>query len=215
MEQAAAAVLDKEEQLVWGVLARLEKLALSKYTQEVPELAIPEKKEVVRALSEGVPDDGPVDASPLGQPIRELLEAAATPGQAGTLIVQGMLLERLGQIIYKMLGSQQTVSAATHSLAGKGWSACTDVIKLATERVRALVGEGEPLFQTFSDVSDSVLRKLDSLGTGVDELFGKRFGLTFSEVLGNFTAELLPACVELGMNRRKLICHLAGVFMGQ
>jgi hypothetical protein len=215
MEQAAVAVLDKDEQLVWGVLARLEKLALSKYTREVPELAIPEKKEVVRALTEGVPDDSPLDSSLLGQPIRDLLEAAGKPGQADTLIVQGMLLERLGQIIYKMLGSQQTVSVATRTLAGKGWTACTAVIKLASERVRALVGEGEPLFQTFSDVSDSVLRKLDSLGTGVDELFGKRFGLTFTEVLGDFTAELLPACVELGMNRRKLICLLAGVFMGQ
>jgi len=38
--------------------------------------------------------------------------------------------------------------------------------------------------------------------------------LTFSELLGEFTAELLPACVALGVNRRKLVCHLAGVFMG-
>ena len=53
------------------------------------------------------------------------------------------------------------------------------------------------------------------LSSAVDELFGKRFGLTFAELLGDFTAELLPACVELGMNRRKLVCHLAGVFMGQ
>jgi hypothetical protein len=215
MEQAVGAVLDQDEQLVWGVLARLEKLALSKYTREVPELAIPEKKEVVRTLEEGVTDDGRVDASPLGAPIRELLEAASKPGETDTLIVQGLLLERLGQIIYKMLGSQQTVSAATLSLASKGWTACTAVINLATERVRTLIGEGEPLYQAFSDVSESVLRKLDGLGTGVDELFGKRFGLTFTEVLGNFTAELLPACVELGMNRRKLICHLASAFMGQ
>jgi hypothetical protein len=33
--------------------------------------------------------------------------------------------------------------------------------------------------------------------------------------LGDFTAELLPACVDLGISRRKLVCHLAGVFMGQ
>ena len=38
--------------------------------------------------------------------------------------------------------------------------------------------------------------------------------ILFSELIGEFTAELLPACVSLGMNRRKLICHLAGVFMG-
>ena len=46
-------------------------------------------------------------------------------------------------------------------------------------------------------------------------MFGERFGLTFSELLGEFTSELLPACVDLGMNRRMLICRLAGVFMGQ
>ena len=38
----------------------------------------------------------------------------------------------------------------------------------------------------------------------------QRFGLTFSEVLGDFTAELLPACVDLGINRRKLGVSLAG-----
>jgi hypothetical protein len=126
-----------------------------------------------------------------------------------------LLLERLGQIIYKVLGSHQAVSSSTRSLAASGWSACSTVIGLASQRLRTIVGEGDVLFDVFSTVSESVLRRLDSLGTCVDELFGKRFGLTFAEVLGDFTAELLPACVELGMNRRKLICHLAGAFMGQ
>jgi hypothetical protein len=208
-------VLDRDEQLMWGVLERLETLALSKYRKDVPELAIPEKQVVVRTLQGNVPDAGPVDASPIGAPIRELLEAAATPGEADTLIIQGLLLERLGQIIYKILGNHQTVSAATKSLASSGWQACTKVIGLATQKVRTVVGEGDALFDVFSSVSEAVLRKLDTLGTSVDEQFGKRFGLTFAEVLGDFTAELLPACVELGMNRRKLICHLAGAFMGQ
>jgi hypothetical protein len=210
-----SAILDKDEQLMWGVLARLESLALAKYRKDVPELATPEKEAVVRTLQQGAPDNGPVDSSPLGPPIHDLLEAASMPGQADTLIVQGLLLERLGQIIYKVLGSHQTVSSATRSLATSGWSACTTVIGLATQRLRTIVGEGDVLFDVFSTVSESVLGRLDSLGTCVDELFGKRFGLTFAEVLGDFTAELLPACVELGMNRRKLICHLAGAFMGQ
>jgi hypothetical protein len=210
-----SAILDKDEQLMWGVLSRLESLALAKYRKDVPELATPEKEAVVRTLQEGAPDNGPVDSSPLGLPIHELLEAASRPGLADTLIVQGLLLERLGQIIYKVLGSHQAVSSSTRSLAASGWSACSTVIGLASQRLRTIVGEGDVLFDVFSTVSESVLRRLDSLGTCVDELFGKRFGLTFAEVLGDFTAELLPACVELGMNRRKLICHLAGAFMGQ
>ena len=211
----STSVLDYDEQLMWSVLSRLETLALAKYRKDAPELATPEKQEIVRTLHEGVPDDRPIDTSPLGTPVRELLAAAAKPGQTDTLIVQGLLLERLGQIIYKVLSSQQTASAATRSLASTGWKACSAVIGLASQRLRSLVGEGDKLFDVFSTASETVLRKLDSLGAGVDELFGKRFGLTFAEVLGDFTAELLPACVELGMNRRKLICHLASVFMGQ
>jgi hypothetical protein len=211
----AGAQLDHDEQLMWGILSRLEGLALTRYEQVAPQLATPAKRAVVSTLKQGAPDDSVLDASPLGKPMHDLVEAASGTTETDALIVQGFLLERLGQIIYKTLSSHASVSAATRALATAGWSACVSVIGLATERLRSVAGEGEALFQVFSTVSDGVLRRLDGLGEGVDQLFGKRFGLTFSEVLGDFTAELLPACVELGMSRRKLVCHLAGVFMGQ
>jgi hypothetical protein len=130
------------------------------------------------------------------------------------LIVQGFVLERLGQIIYKLLSTHAAVSQNTRALAANGWKACSSVIELATQQISRQIGEGDRLFQALCDSADGVLKGLDGLGEGVDRMFGARFGLTFSEVLGEFTAELLPACVALGVNRRKLVCHLAGVFMG-
>ncbi len=205
---------DRDELLMWRILGKLEALALRKYESVLPLLATPAKKAVVDQLLETAPDDAALAASPLGQPIQELLQAADGADSTATLIVQGMVLERLGQIIYKALSAQQTVSDATRALAASGWDACAAVIELATQQIKQQVGEGERLFDAFCQAADGVLKRLDGLGDGVDSLFGQRFGLTFSEVLGEFTAELLPACVALGISRRKLVCHLAGVFMG-
>ena len=69
---------------------------------------------------------------------------------------------------------------------------------MATQQIKLQIGEGERLFTVFCQAADGVLKRLDGLGDGVDRLFGPRFGLTFSEVLGDFTAELLPACVAAG-----------------
>src|SRR5437763_1146334 len=132
MQIMEVAGLDHDEQLLWGVLARLETLALTKYEKDAPELAIPEKQQVVHTLQEGAPDASTLDDSALGEPVRELLDAAATPGETDTLIVQGFLLERLGQIIYKVLGKDPAVSAATRKVASAGWNACSSVIRLAT-----------------------------------------------------------------------------------
>jgi hypothetical protein len=205
---------DHDELLLWRILGKIEALALRKYESVLPQLAIPEKKAVVSQLLEAAPDDAVLDGSPLADPVRELLAAADRTGPADTLIVQGFVLERLGQIIYKVLSNHAAVSQPTRALAAHGWKASSSVIDLATQQISRQIGEGELLFQALCEAADGVLRRLDGLGEGVDRIFGARFGLTFSEVLGEFTAELLPACVALGVNRRKLVCHLAGVFMG-
>ena len=204
---------DRDELLIWRIMGRLEALALRKYEALVPQLATAEKKSVVERLQTDA--GGPaLHASPLERPVEDLLAAADSPGQAETLLVQGFVLERLGQVIYRALGAHPAVSAATKEIAERGSAACSTVIDRATELIRQGVGVGETLYDRFCSSTDGVLRRLDGLGTGVDELFGQRFGLTFSELIGDFTAELLPACVSLGMNRRKLVCHLAGAFMG-
>src|SRR5262245_8272544 len=203
-----------DELLIWRILGKLETLALRQYESKVPQLATPAKREVVNLLNAQAPDDAALDASVLGEPIRQLLSAAETDDRAGTLIIQGFILERLGQVIYKILAAHQAASRATREVAATGCEACAVVIGQATDMIRAQLGSGERLQDLFFGAADGVLRRLDALGDGVDRLFGKRFGLTFSELLGEFTAELLPACTDLGMSRRKLVCRLAGVFMG-
>jgi len=192
----------------------LESLAWQKYQTVAPQLAVPQKKAVVEQLLARAPDDRALDATPLGRSIDELLEAADRPDRTDTLLVQGFVLERLGQVIYKVLGANGGASSPTRNLAVLGGVACTAVIDRATDLVQHAVGGGEALFDRFCVATDAVLRRLDGVGNGVDQMFGQRFGLTFSELIGEFIAELLPACVEMGMNRRKLICHLASVFMG-
>jgi hypothetical protein len=203
-----------DELLIWRILGKLESLALRRYETAVPQLATPEKRELVNRLLEQAPDDAALDASPLGDPVRELLSAADGRDETGTLIVQGFILERLGQVIYKILSAHHAASEATRELAVAGTAACSHAIGQATHLLREQFGSGERLHDLFFSTADGVLRRLDGLGDGVDRLFGQRFGLTFSELLGEFTADLLPACMDLGMSRRKLVCRLAGVFMG-
>ena len=66
----------------------------------------------------------------------------------------------------------------------------------------------------FAEASDDVLHKLDSVGEGVDEVFGSRFGLRFADIIGDFVADLVATCGKLGMDRRKVMSHLAGALMG-
>jgi hypothetical protein len=205
---------NSDELLIWRILGKLEALALRKYEAAVPQLATPEKRELVNRLLERAPDDAALDASPLGQPVRELLTAADGRDGAHALIVQGFILERLGQVIYKILAAHHAASRATRDLATTGSAICSKVISDATQLLREQFGGGDRLHDLFFTTADGVLRRLDGLGEGVDRLFGQRFGLTFSELLGEFTADLLPACMDLGMSRRKLVCRLAGVFMG-
>jgi len=206
---------DHDEQLLWRILYRLEALALDRYERFAPSLAIGAKRDITRVLAKGGSDDACLKQSVLNEPFRELLDAASSRNETETLIIQGLLLERLGQIIYKVMSEQSAASAATRSLGDAGREACTAVIALAEDQLSKVVGKGEVLFDVFTAASDGVLDKLDGLGDAVNTIFGQRFGLTFSELVGEFTAELLPACVALGMNRRKVVCHLAGAFMGQ
>jgi hypothetical protein len=204
---------DRDELLIWRLLGRLEALALKKYESLVPQLATPEKKTVVERLRSNV-EHATLPETPLDGSIAELLAAADRPNRDETLLVQGFVLERLGQVIYRVLEAHPGVSARTKEVASLGANACGAVIDRANDLIRHGIGAGEAVYDRFCVSTDAVLRRLDGLGTGVDEMFGQRFGLTFSELIGEFTAELLPACVSLGMNRRKLVCHLAGVFMG-
>jgi uncharacterized protein YfiM (DUF2279 family) len=66
----------------------------------------------------------------------------------------------------------------------------------------------------FAEESHEVLGAMDALAEPVDEVFGQHFGLRFADVMGEFVADLIGACTALGMQRRKVVAHLAGASMG-
>src|SRR5579871_577354 len=91
-EAIPTAPADHDERLIWRMLGRLESLALRKYESILPLLAIPGKKAVVNVLAT-VPDGGSAEATPLDEPVGELLNAASSNDRTDTLFVQGFVLE--------------------------------------------------------------------------------------------------------------------------
>jgi uncharacterized protein YfiM (DUF2279 family) len=84
----------------------------------------------------------------------------------------------------------------------------------ASTEIAERVGTHEQLYAVFADVSQEVMAALDALAEPVDEVFGERFGLRFADVMGELAAGLITACTALGMQRRKVVAHLAGACMG-
>ena len=70
------------------------------------------------------------------------------------------------------------------------------------------------VLDSFTAASHEVLSALDELSEPVDRIFGNRIEASFAELMGEFTADLLEACVGLGMERRRVIGHLASASMG-
>ena len=129
--------------------------------------------------------------------------------------MQGLVLEHLGQAIYRIVsGTSRTVSDASRRLAAEGRTASQGVTAAAAVRIPARIGSGEVLYAAFASASYDVLSTLDGLADPVDQVFGERFGLGFADVMGEFIADLIGACTALGMQRRKVVAHLAGAAMG-
>ena len=74
----AADQLDRDEQLLWRILYRLEALALDRYERFAPPLAIAAKREITRVLARGAPDEACLMESVVNEPFRELLDAASS-----------------------------------------------------------------------------------------------------------------------------------------
>ncbi len=206
--------INKSELLLWTILRNFELLALKQYEKNVAILATDEKRELVDLLNSQAPSDEALDETSLTQSIRNLLNSATGPDEIHTLIIQGLLLETLGRTIYQIFENNKVLSLTTRSLCSKGLRAGgtvkTKICKLIIERM----GIGEQLFQTFATVSRPVIMQLDALGERMDCHFNERFGVSFADLMGEFVAELIPLCVELGVERRKIVGHLTGVLMG-
>jgi hypothetical protein len=209
------AVDDPGERLFWTLMRRFETLAVDRYAAHAPALLAEPKRRFVARLPGGSADDARLAESPLAGPTTALLARAQSPDEPTTLLVQGLVLEHLGQAIYRIVtGTTRSVSDASRGLADEGRRASEAVTAAAASRIPDRVGQGDALYAAFVGTSHDLLSALDALADPVDRVFGERFGLHFADVMGEFTADLVGACTTLGMQRRKVVAHLAGAVMG-
>jgi hypothetical protein len=207
--------MDAEEVLLWTIMRTFEAQAAAQYHAHAPELA-PLKEGVGPTLCHLAGTDLQLEESVLGPSMKELVGSAGeAQDEEAVLVAQGLVLERVRQVVYGTIARVTTISEHSRSTA----RALERVSAETAARVHALfaaacVRIGRPPFSLFAEASDDVLHKLDAVGEGVDEVFGERFGLRFADVVGDFIADLVPVCVELGMDRRKVMSHLAGALMG-
>ena len=208
---------DADELLLWALMARFERLALDRYVALAPALAdagAGAKRAWVARLDALPTDAAALAASPLAPPTDALLARAQSADETAVLLVQGLVLEHLGQAIYRVAEGTERASDASRSLARDGLAASRAVTAAAARRTADAVGSGEDLYRTFTDHTHEVLGALDALADPVDAVFGARFGLRFADVMGEFVADLVAAGTALGMQRRKIVAHLAGACMG-
>ena len=210
----ASSPADETERLLWALMLEFERLALDCYATNAPTLATPEKRRFVARLDALGTSESALAASVLADPVDALLACAHSSDAVATLIVQGLVLEHLGQAIYRVAKDTERASSESRALAADGHAASVAVVSRATATIAERIGTGDRLYPVFVDVSDDVLAALDGLADPVDEVFGERFGLRFADVLGEFAAGLVTACTALGMPRRKVVAHLAGACMG-
>lgn len=202
----------RQERIVLALLRAFEGLAARKYEEHAPDLLVPDKAPVLASLAALSPDDAVLATSALGGPAAALLEAADGDRER-TLLVQGLILEQLAQLIYERVGETEGVSAAVRELGASGAAASRAVLERSPDVIAAELGEGPALFEAFTRATGQVLSRLDALGEAVDHELGAAFGLSFADVMGDLTAELLPTCIGLGMERRPLMMYLTSCLM--
>lgn len=205
--------MDELERTFWSMMSRFEGLAQELYRQHAPALAVASKADLVRRLRE-VPAPAEGSPGPLTEAVDALLARAQARDPAEVLLIWGLFLEPLGQIVYRLVGARPVLSEAGRHLGAAALSASAEATQRVEAVIRAELGEGDALLDQFLRVTRPVLGALDSFGEAVDEAFGDRFGLRFAELLGQLSGQLLPTCVALGMQRRRVVMHLASALMG-
>jgi hypothetical protein len=201
------------ERLLWTVLRRLEALALERYERFVPALATDAKRIVVGRLRDEVPTDEALEGHELDGPVQDLCSAASADSALATLCVQGLTLERLGQAIYARLATSPGASPLSRHLADLGGEAAGESIALAISELQRR-STTEDLLAAYCTATRPVLACFDAVGVAGDRALGDHFGLRFIDVTTDVATELIDTCVHLGMDRRKLVCHLTAAFMG-
>jgi len=212
---SAAGAWDADEVLLWTIMRMFEAQASAHYHAHVPGLA-PLKNGVGPALRRVAGEELSLEQSILHHPMKALLGSADQVRDEGAvLVVQGLVLERVRQIVYATLLRLDDLSERSKSIARMLEQVSAEIIGRTPPLFAAACARtGQKPFSLFAEASDDVLHKLDAVGEGVDEIFGARFGLRFPDIIGDFVADLVPVCVKYGMERRNVMAHLAGALMG-
>jgi hypothetical protein len=207
--------LDADEVLLWTVMRTFEVQASAQYQLHAPRFASL-KAGVGPALRRIARDDRPLDESILAPTMKALVESAsAVRDERTVLVIQGLVLERVRRVVYTALMELADVPASSKSIARMLEPVSAEIVAHTPALLAsACAASGHKPFALFVEASDDVLHKLDAVGEGVDEVFTDCFGLRFADIVGDFVADLVPICVELGMERRKVMSHLAGALMG-
>ncbi len=207
--------LDRVDSLFWTLVYRFESLAAVQYAVAVPELDTDAKRSFLAALAPHARTGADAFAgTALGGPVATLVASATSDDARHVLIVQGFLLELLGQTLYRTFGASAAANDTTRALCTAGGRAADEALALLPGLLAARIGAGDVLLQTFMDESQATLASLDALGEGIDEVFAERYGVKFADLMGDVAAEAIAMCVELGMDRRKFVAFLTGALMG-
>src|SRR5262249_40900642 len=111
----AEPLVDPTELLLWAFMRKFERLALECYALHAPALATVEKRRFVARLDALETDEAALAASPLAAAADELLARARSTDAVSVLIVQGLVLEHLGQAIYRVADDVQPVGVPSRA----------------------------------------------------------------------------------------------------
>jgi hypothetical protein len=202
------------EQLFWSLMGTFERQAIAQYDQIFADPAIEVKRQCLALLEAWVPPGSNLARGDLQSTAVALANGtAAVTDPVDVLVIQGLVLERVRSSVYRAVAASSEVSERARELARNSAAASAAISAQCTSRFEAQVPAAER-FARFVTASDDLLHRLDAFGEQVDSTFGAQFSLRFADVVGDFTADLLPVCSGLGMERRKVLGHLANAMMG-
>jgi len=195
----------------------LEELAIQQYQGLAPVLYSKELDQFLSYLKK-VSNQSPANLkeTSLYQPLQNLLQIVTTDNPKSVLINQGFLLENLAQIVFQMAFQDETpLSSDFKSHFRTGYHLSQKIAQTAIQQLKKIFsGNIQEGFDNFQQESKPLFQALYLLGEKVDENFGAFMNLSFEDMMGDFTSEILPGCVEIGFDRKKVVIHLTTSLMG-
>lgn len=198
----------------WNLMGCFERQAIAQYRARVNDLPLLAKEACLRELHALATPSQALPKGALGDTMGALLDATdALEGRATILAAQGLVLEQVRRSVYAAVSESPAAGPPTRELALAASIASAEVSsRCAALFAREVVPEAR--FTCLVEASDALLRHIDALGEEIDATFGDIYAVRFSQVVGDFVAELVTSCTSLGMERRKVLGHLSGALMG-